>query len=367
MKLKKYSNPDFITKLIKEPETVIDNFELVYVNKSALGIKRTKKEDTFIYSLNNTIINETLELERINQLAIPPAWSKVKIAIPINGHLQAVGRDTKNRKQYKYHARWKQIRNQTKFFKMAAFGEQLPKIRQQVALDLEQQGWPQTKVIALIIKLMEDTHIRIGNKQYAKRNKTYGLATLRNKHVSIFEDNLAFNFIGKKGKEHSILLKNKKLSRLVSECEDIPGWELFQYYDSNKEKHSITSSMVNLYIRNITGAIFTAKDYRTWAATNIFFESLYHIGLAKNKKTTKKNILKAYDKCAKALGNTRNVCRKYYVHPAIVNKYATGEIAKDFNNFTTITNKNKALSPTETIVLKLIKNYVPSFLNSPKS
>lgn len=362
MKLKKYSNPTFIAKLIKAPETVIDNFELVYVDKSALAIRRKKKKDDFIYKLNNRTINTSFELERINKLAIPPAWTKVKIAIPDNGHLQAVGRDSKNRKQYKYHERWKKIRNQTKFFKMAAFGEQLPKLREQVSIDLEQQGWPQTKVIALIIRLMEETHIRIGNKQYAKRNKTYGLATLRSKHVSIFDETLAFNFIGKKGKAHSIILKNKKLIRLVNACEDIPGWKLFQYYDDNKEKQDITSTMVNQYIHNITGDIFTAKDYRTWAATNIFFESIYQSGIPENKKSVKKNILKAYDKCANALGNTRNVCRKYYVHPAIVNKYSSGEIIADFNNLNTLKNSHAIYADTEIIVLDLIKNYVPSFL-----
>ncbi|WP_299125770.1 DNA topoisomerase IB [uncultured Winogradskyella sp.] len=362
MKFKKYSNPKFIAKLIKEPESVIDTFELIYTSKDKLKIRRKKNNKKFVYKLGNKELTDQKQLTRIESLVIPPAWKKVKIAIPVNAHIQAVGRDLKNRKQYRYHALWTKIRNQTKFFKMAAFGEQLPKIRQQVEIDIEQNGWPKTKVIALVIRLMEETHIRIGNEQYAKRNKTYGLATMRTKHISIFDDKLAFNFVGKKGKEHSIILKDKKLIRLVNKCEDIPGWELFQYFDKNNEKRSIDSSMINNYIHNITGDIFTAKDYRTWAATNIFFESLLDLGIAKKKKRKKKNILKAFDKSAKALGNTRNVCRKYYVHPAVVNKYISGNIKADFAILEANPKAKDYLSETETVVLDLIKNYVPTFL-----
>lgn len=362
MKYKKYADPAFIAKLIKEPASVIDTFELVYTTKDKLKIRRKKLKESFVYKLGNQELTKQEDLHRIEQLVIPPAWRKVKIAVPLNAHIQAVGRDVKRRKQYRYHERWKQIRNQTKFFKMAAFGSQLPKIRIQVALDLEQKGWPKTKVIALIIRLMEETHIRIGNEQYAKRNKTYGLATLRTRHKSVYDEKVAFNFVGKKGKEHNILLKDRKLTRLVNECGEIPGWELFQYFDENKEKQSVDSSMVNAYIHNITGDIFTAKDYRTWAATNIFFEKLMELGTSSTKKKQKKNILKALDTAAKALGNTRSVCRKYYVHPAVVNTYLTGRIEEDFKAIELLTKPTDQLSDTETVVLDLIKNYVPNFL-----
>ena len=362
MKYKKYADPAFIAKLIKEPASVIDTFELIYTTKDKLKIRRKKLKESFVYKLGNQELTKQEDLQRIEQLVIPPAWKKVKIAVPLNAHIQAVGRDEKKRKQYRYHERWKLIRNQTKFFKMAAFGNQLPKIRKQVTLDLEQKGWPKTKVIALIIRLMEETHIRIGNEQYAKRNKTYGLATLRTRHISVYDQEVAFNFVGKKGKEHTIRLKDKKLTRMVNACGEIPGWELFQYYDDNKEKRSVDSSMVNAYIHNITGDIFTAKDYRTWAATNIFFEKLMELGTTSNKKKQKKNILKAYDSAAKALGNTRSVCRKYYVHPAVVNTYINGTIEKDFRALDALTKPKEQLSDTETIVLDLIKNYVPSFL-----
>lgn len=363
MKFKKYSNPEFIAKLMKEPQSVIDTFELVYTTKDKLKIRRKKEKKAFVYQLDGQELINQQELKRIKSLAIPPAWEKVKIAIPINAHIQAVGRDLKNRKQYKYHNRWKKIRNQTKFFKMASFGEQLPKIRQQVDLDIDQKGWPKTKVIALIIRLMEETHIRIGNEQYAKRNKTYGLATMRSRHVSIYNDETSFNFIGKKGKKHSITLKNKKLIRLVNKCEEIPGWELFQYYDENNEKRSIDSSMINDYIHNITGDIFTAKDYRTWAATNIFFEKLLELGTTSNSKKIKKNLLKAFDKSAEALGNTRSVCRKYYVHPAVINKYISGVIEDDFKISDMNSEIKDYLSNTEIVISNLIKNYVPKFLS----
>lgn len=362
MKFKKYSDPKFIAKLLKEPESVIATFQLVYTSKNELRIKRKKTNETFIYRIDDKQLNDENELKRIARLVIPPAWKKVKIAIPINAHIQAVGRDNKNRKQYRYHELWTQIRNQTKFFKMAAFGEQLPKIRKQVDLDLEQKGWPRKKVVALVIRLMEETHIRIGSEQYAKRNKTYGLATMRTRHVSVYDDNLAFNFVGKKGKEHSIKLKDKKLIRLVNKCEEIPGWELFQYFDENNQKQSVDSSMVNAYIHNITGDIFTAKDYRTWAATNIFFESLANIGIPDKNKIRKKNIVKALDKSAKALGNTRNVCRKYYVHPAVVNKYLTGDIERDFKKLNNYPKSSEYLSKSEIVVLDLITNYIPEFL-----
>jgi DNA topoisomerase-1 len=364
MKYQKYSDPEFIAQLIKEPEEVIDAFQLVYVRKKALAIKRLRKGKSFEYEHQGKVLTDEKKLQRIKDLVIPPIWKQVKIAVPENGHLQAVGKDPKNRKQYRYHDLWTKIRNQTKFFKMASFGDNLPKIRKQVAKDLKQSGWPKSKVIALIISLMEETHIRIGSEQYAKRNKTYGLSTLRNRHVTAYKDALEFNFIGKKGKEHSILLKDKKLMKLVRQCEDIPGWELFQYYDDSGEKHSIESGMINNYIHEITGDLFTSKDFRTWAATTIFFQSLYHKGIATSEKKQKKNILKSYDKAANALGNSRNVCRKYYVHPVVVNKYMSGDIQKEFDQLNAGVTSKKHLSDIETVLLDMIKNYVPDFLEN---
>ncbi len=360
------TNPKFIRKLIMTPEKVIDKLDLVYVNDDKLTIYRHKKDKGFIYKLNGEVLSNGHDIERIKNLVIPPAWENVRIAALDNGHLQAIGRDLKNRKQYRYHPLWQTIRNQTKFYKMYDFGKQLPKIRKQVDKDLEQIGWPKSKVLALIIRLMEETHIRIGNEQYAKRNKTYGLSTMRTRHLHIEKDKIKFQFVGKKGKKHSITLRNKKLMRLVNRCEEIPGWELFQYYDKQGEKHSIESGMVNKYLHNISGDLFTAKDFRTWSATTIFFEKLMELGISNNKKEIHKNILNAYDAAAEGLGNTRNVCRKYYVHPAIISGYKDGSIEKVFNRIDTSNQSADYFTNTESAILKLLSDYTPTFLKNIK-
>ncbi|MBQ4820550.1 DNA topoisomerase IB [Aquimarina sp. MMG016] len=356
------TNPKFLKQIIKTPEKVIDQLDLVYVNDDKLTILRQKKGKDFIYLLNGDILSTKRDIKRIESLVIPPAWENVRIAALDNGHLQAIGRDLKNRKQYRYHPLWKAIRNQTKFYKMSDFGKQLPKIRKQVDKDLEQEGWPKRKVLALIIRLMEETHIRIGNEQYAKRNKTYGLSTMRTRHLHVEKDKMKFQFVGKKGKKHSVTLRNKKLMRLVNRCEEIPGWELFQYYDDQGIKHSVESSMINEYLHNIGGELFTAKDFRTWGATTISFEKLMELGITDNEKEIHKNILKAYDAAAQGLGNTRNVCRKYYVHPAIISGYEDGTIDNYFDQIDNKIVPKKYFSNTEQAILKILNNYTPEFL-----
>ena len=217
-------------------------------------------------------------------MVIPPNWKNVRICHLENGHLQVIGFDDKNRKQYLYHPSWSKIRNQTKFFKMAAFGKVLPKIRRQVDQDLDLPGMTKRKVLALIIRLMEETHIRIGNEYYARNNKTYGLSTLRTRHVKTYGNKLKFDFVGKKGKEHSVTLENKKLVKLVNQCEELPGWELFKYYDESGNKQIIDSGMINEYIQEISGSLFSAKDFRTWSATKIFFETLKELGYTAKEK-----------------------------------------------------------------------------------
>ncbi|TPN84450.1 DNA topoisomerase IB [Aquimarina algicola] len=355
-------NLQFLSSIIKTPETVIDHFDLIYTNTHQLAIKRCKVKKGFKYVVNNKPLQNKNDLKRIQELSIPPAWENVKISTVANGHLQAVGFDAKKRKQYKYHSLWHAIRNQTKFYKMVAFGKRLPIIRQQVDIDLEQKGWPKSKVLALIIRLMEETHIRIGNDQYAKRNKTYGLTTMRNRHVRLFKNTLKFEFTGKKGKKHSVTLRNKKLVHLVNKCEEIPGWELFQYYDEYGEKHNVESAMVNDYIHNTCGEIFTAKDFRTWAATVIFFEYLRDVGIAKTQNERDKNILRGYDTEAKELGNTRNVCRKYYVHPAVMHAYKTGVIKTTFDIADSLYKNGSFYSVSENAMLKLLEEYTPNFL-----
>ena len=240
---------------------------------------------------------------------------------------------------------------------MAAFGNVLPLLRKQIDTDLRLKKMTKRKCLALVIRLMEETHIRVGNEYYANKNKTYGLSTMRTKHVDVLKDDIKFEFVGKKGKKHAITLEDNKLSKLVLQCEEIPGWELFQYYDENGKHHNIDSGMVNDYIHEISGDLFSAKDFRTWAASKIFFETLYDLGIAETKKETDKNILKAYDAAAEGLGNTRTVCKQYYVHPILVEGYENGSIQKYFEDLDDHKIENKELSDSEEVLLKILKSY----------
>ena len=352
-------NTTIYNQILLEPEKVIEEFDLVYTNPSHLKITREKVKSSFVFKLQNKIINTEEDLKRIQQLVIPPAWQNVKISKLANGHLQAVGRDVKQRKQYKYHQKWNVIRNQTKFYKMVLFAKHLPKIRKKVDQDLDQSHWTKTKVLALIVKLMEETHIRIGNKQYANKNKTYGLTTLRSRHVNTFKDKIQFQFIGKRGKEHSVSIRNKKLIKLINKCEEIPGWELFKYYDKEGNKQTVDSSLINQYLQQISGTLFTAKDFRTWAASIICFETLLDLGLATTTKQIHKNCLTAIDAAAKELGNTRNVCKKYYIHPAILKSYEDGSIKKYFKIAQDLPQKNPYFTAQEHALNQLFKSYKP--------
>jgi len=346
-------------QLINTPEKAVKHFDLVYVDDTKLSIIRKKHGRGFIYKMSGKPINKSKHLKRIKELMIPPAWVDVRITPFSNGHLQAIGKDEKQRKQYLYHENWNIIRNQTKFYKMTAFGKALPAIRQKIKKDLEQDEWTKSKVIALVIKLMEETHIRIGNEYYAKRNKSYGLSTLRKRHVNIHKDKVKFEFTGKKGKQHSITVRNKKLVKLINSCEEIPGWELFKFYSKDGDKKAIDSSMINQYLLEVTDDYYTAKDFRTWSASVIFLESLIDLDSSKDEKEIKSNLLTAYDIAAKALGNTRSVCRDYYVHPILPKKYEDGTLKKSFHKIKNNANQIKYLSATETEMLRIIKSYRP--------
>ncbi len=312
----------------------------------------------FTYKEDGKKVKDKDTLDRINKLVIPPGWKNVRICKLPKGHLQAVGRDEKGRKQYIYHPLWSKIRNQTKFFKMSSFGKTLPKIRKRVEEDIDASSMNRKKVLALVIRLMEETHIRIGNAYYAKENKTYGLSTLRTRHVKTSRNKIKFEFVGKKGKEHSVTLENKKLIKLVNQCEELPGWELFKFYDESGNKQAIDSGMINEYIHEISGKQFSAKDFRTWSASKIFFETLYETGYTEDEKENKKNILTAFDAAATGLGNTRTVCRQYYVHPVLVESYESGEIVPYFKKVKNTNEKNYAsLSGPEKVMLEMISTY----------
>ncbi|WP_125722966.1 DNA topoisomerase IB [Flavobacterium ustbae] len=352
---------NLMNQLIKAPQLVIEKLDLEYINDHQLTIVRCREGENFVYKKNGRNVKSKHEIKRINSLVLPPAWENVRITAITNGHLQAVGTDLKNRKQYRYHPKWNLIRNQTKFYKIAEFGAKLPSIRKQVDLDLEQKEWSKEKVTALVIRLMEETHIRIGNEKYAKDNKSYGLSTLRKRHININRNSLRFEFIGKKGKQHTITTRNKKLIKLVSRCEEIPGYEVFKYYDKNGERKVLDSHAVNEYLHAISGEYFSAKDFRTWAASIIFFESLMEIGVSSNEKEIKNNIITAFDLTAEALGNTRKVCKDYYVHPLLISTYEDGSIQKYFDSVKKSRSNKKYFTRTETAFSELIKNYEVNF------
>ena len=353
-----------IRQILEEPETVLERMDLEYVDDKNFPIKRIRRGKGFSYTLGKGPLKNKKHLKRIDELAIPPAWSRVKITERPQGHLQAVGWDAKNRKQYRYHPLWSKIRNQTKFHKMPSFAKQLPSIRKQVDRDLKLKGWPREKVLALIIKLMEETQIRIGNQQYAKINKSYGLSTLRKKHVDIHRGKMKFEFVGKKGQSHTVSIRNKKLIRLINRCMDLPGWELFQFIDTQGNKQSVNSSMINQYLHELTGAGFTAKDFRTWGASVIFFNALLELGTAEEESEIHQNLLTAFDAAANALGNTRNVCRKYYVHPFLVSSYSDGSIQRQFEALEDHSPESPDLSPSEKALLKTLRGHPSEALGS---
>ncbi|UZH54972.1 DNA topoisomerase IB [Salinimicrobium tongyeongense] len=348
---------DEVKSLISNPDLAAEKANLQYISEEELCIERRKRGKGYQYLHEGEPVKDENALERIKKLVIPPAWEKVRICPYSNGHLQVVGLDAKQRKQYMYHPDWTKIRNLTKFYKMISFGKVLPKIRAQVDEDLDKKGMPQEKVLALIIRLMEETHIRIGNESYAKQNKSYGLSTLRSRHVKISKGKMQFNFLGKRGIENTVSIHDKKLIKLVNQCEEIPGWEVFKYIGEDGKKHSIDSGMVNDYIQDLSGALFSAKDFRTWSATKIFFEKLREIGFTEEEKQNKKNILEAYDAAAEALNNTRSVCRSYYVHPHVVQLYETGDIVPYFKKVERKRTSKPNLSQTEEVLLELLKDF----------
>ncbi|MDP5043589.1 MAG: DNA topoisomerase IB [Leeuwenhoekiella sp.] len=344
--------------LLKSPEEAARIADLIYVKEQHLTICRKKHGKGFTYCKGDKTIKSKPILNRIKKLVIPPAWEDVLIAEPENGHLQAVGRDDKDRKVYLYHDTWNKLRNETKFLKLASFANVLPQLRKQVDADLDEEKMTRRKVLALVLRLMEETHIRVGNACYAKRNQTYGLSTLRTRHVKTTESDIRFEFIGKKGKEHKIKITDPELIDLVNQCEEIPGWDLFQFYDADGTKHHIDSGMVNDYIHELSGNLFSAKDFRTWGATKIFFESLRDSGYVEEEKQNAKNILTAYDAAAKGLGNTRSVCKSYYVHPVIPEAYADGSITAYFDKVDQVKLKpNSFISKTETVITQMLSNY----------
>lgn len=311
---------------LADPKVSAKVVGLRYVSDRAPGIRRVKKGETFRYlAPNGKILREESELRRIKALGIPPAWTDVWICTQENGHLQAVGRDAKGRKQYRYHKRWREVRDETKYTRMILFAHALPRIRQRVRKDLKRAELSRHKVLATVVRLLEISLIRVGNDEYAKQNGSFGLTTMRDRHVMVKGSKVHFSFRGKSGKDHEIKVDDKHLAPIVKRCQDLPGQELFQYIDGAGERQKVSSEDVNDYLREITKQDFTAKDFRTWAGTVLAAIALREFEACTSQRQAKRNITQAIETVAQRLGNTPAICRKCYVHPAIFDSYLEGQ------------------------------------------
>lgn len=311
----------------EEPRGSLDAREagLRYVSDVQPGIRRRRFRGHFRYlDAGGQPVRDEGVLGRIQRLGIPPAWEDVWICSDARGHLQATGRDARGRKQYRYHARWRELRNESKFARMPAFGRALPAIRQRVAEDLARPGLPREKVLATVVRLLELTDIRVGSEEYARDNGSYGLTTLRDEHAEIMTSTVTFRFRGKSGKEHELDVRDRALARVVRRCRDLPGYQLFQYLDETGASRSVDAADVNAYIRDVAGSDFTAKDFRTWDGTLVAAVALREHGPAASATEAARVINAAVDRAAGALGNTRAVCRRSYVHPAVLDAFLEG-------------------------------------------
>jgi DNA topoisomerase-1 len=330
---------------------------LRYVCDASPGIRRKRSGQGFVYvDPGGKVLRDADEINRVRHLVIPPAWKDVWICPDPHGHIQAVGRDDRGRKQYRYHEKWRQVRDENKYSRMIDFVHALPRIRRRVSRDLRRPGLPREKVLAAVIRLLETTFIRVGNDEYAKKNKSYGLTTIHNRHAKVSGSSIHFHFRGKSGVEHAIDLSDKRLAKIVRHCQDLPGEELFGYVDENGQVHDIGSSNVNDYLRETSGQEFTAKDFRTWAGTVLAAQALQEFQSFDSNAQAKKNVVQAIEAVAKKLGNTRAVCRKCYIHPAIIDSYLDGSFLDSANQRARKMIKSLAhLNPEEAAVLVLLQ------------
>lgn len=303
--------------------------KLRHVGDDRPGITRHKAEHGFDYrDLNGELISDVETLARIKSLAIPPAWSDVWICPLPNGHIQATGRDARGRKQYRYHPRWRTTRDETKYHRMLVFSRALPRIRARVEADLRRRGLPRERVLAAIVRLMELTLFRVGNSEYSRTNHSFGLTTLQRRHAVIAGDQIRLSFRGKAGVRQQGRITDRRLARIVRNCRDLPGYELFQYLDEEGNPHTVDSADVNDYLREISGEEITAKDFRTWAGTHLAAMALQELSAIDGSVATKSMIVRAVERVSKHLGNTAAVCRKCYIHPAIFEGYLDGTLLR---------------------------------------
>ena len=313
---------------ITDPIEAAQAIGLRYVSDAEPGLRRERDGDAFVYrDAAGKPVTAPRVLARIEALRIPPAWEEVWICRRADGHLQATGRDARGRKQYRYHPDWSATRNQTKYHRLLQFGAALPGLRERIDADLARRGLPRDKVLATVLRLMELTYIRVGNVEYARANSSYGLTTLRDKHVQVEGAAIRFQFVGKSGQRHAIDVRDRRLARIVKQCREIPGYDLFQYYDEAGERQRVGSGDVNDYLRAATGDEFSAKDLRTWGGSVLAATALAALGPAESEAEARCNVVQVVKDVAGALGNRPATCRKYYVHPAVLAAYASGELA----------------------------------------
>jgi DNA topoisomerase-1 len=340
-----------------DPSGSAEEAGLRYVSDAMPGLRRRRAGTGFTYlDSSGRRITDRATLARIRSLAVPPAYTDVWISLHPNGHIQATGRDARGRKQYRYHPRWREVRDENKFGRMLAFSKALPLIRDRVEQDLSRPGLPREKVLAAVVRLLELTGIRVGNDEYARTNQSFGLTTLRDDHVEVSGSTMRFEFRGKSGKLHQVSLSDRRLARIVARCQALPGEELFQYVDDEGVHQTIGSSDVNGYLRAITGEDFTAKDFRTWSGTLLAAAALEDLGPAPSEREAKSTIVAAIDRVAERLNNTRTVCRKYYVHPAVFDAYLAGTLLQVMPNGTRAVARTNGLRAEEHRLVRLLRN-----------
>lgn len=350
--------PNATTENIVDPRDAAETAGLLYVSDEEPGIRRKKSGKGFTYiKPDGSKVEDKTTLDRIKSLAIPPAYTDVWICSKANGHIQATGRDAKGRKQYRYHPAFREVRESTKYEHMLEFAQGLPAIRKTIDEHMSMRGLPREKVLATVVHLLENTLIRVGNSDYVKQNKSYGLTTLRDPHVKVEGAELRFQFKGKSGKTWKLQVKDRRIARIVKACQDLPGQDLFQYRDENGEQLSISSADVNAYLKEITGRDITAKDFRTWAGTVLAALALTEFEEFDSEAKAKKNIRAAIEKVSARLGNTPSICRKCYVHPEVFCSYLDGELLLEIKEEieTELREDLPSLKPEEAAVLTLLQ------------
>lgn len=342
-----------------ETEQLLEENNLFYVNDTTPGITRVKNKQGYIYvDEKGTEITDEIILKRIRSLVLPPAWENVWIAYHHNAHLQATGIDQAGRKQYRYHSTWSTFRNESKFYRLLEFGKKLPEFRRKLQKDLKRKHFDERKVLAISVNFMQKTNIRIGNESYKELYGSYGLSTLRDKHIKINGSNMKLSFKGKKGVMHDINLTDRNLARLVKKCKDIPGQELFQYYNADGKHCSIDSGMVNRYLKEVTCCDFTAKDFRTWSGSLEALRAYSELEYSEQITTRKKTTLAVLDRVCHKLGNTRTVCKKYYVFPPLIEAYEAGTLLPYLKKISKSQNQNAdtSLNADEKVLLSFLRS-----------